>query len=334
MYNTLFIHVCYPKTASTTLQMHFFPQINNSIYLGKHYKGLKIFDFDEQIFNKVLFFPNKQTIDSNIKLLRNKIDKTLKRSNIIISNEKITYSSLRFSNIENSISQFYIIDNLNKLFPPHLYDIRIIINIRKQIEIISSIFAQSYTHYFSKNSVSNSFNKFLNNLIDIQHGGKYSNNLLNFHHALEYDKILDYYINKFGKNNIHLLIYEELLYSPEDYYRRLLGYLNQKDYDYKNLKMNEIENKRLIEDGGKLTRKYSLYDQMSYLKKKYFKGYEIAPGCRLLFKPLKKINLPRKKENKIIQYEGKQEKNTKLLYHNNNQRLKKSFNIDLDTYLY
>jgi len=175
------IHIGYPKTATTWFQEIYYPNIK-----GIHYIST------EEVFEKIirphsLYFDNEATREY------------FKPSSItpqVICQENL----LGFMNLggHNGVLTKEFANRIKQVFP----SANIVIFIRNQVDIIAS----AYFNY-------------------IQNGGTYSVNhflfprgniSLNFNFQyFEYDRILNLYETLFGKDNIHVFLFEEFRNSPE-----------------------------------------------------------------------------------------------------------------------
>lgn len=149
----IILHLGYPKTGTTSLQKHVFPNLEGIIYLGKYYHE----DSDQAFY----FFQGKKINSFSVLLKVLKNSEGLK-GKFLISNEDIVYNLLR----ENILS---INTSKEKVFEFYSYiknitqctNLGIILGIRDQAELIHSIYAQSYYAYFGSIKEVNTYSKFV-----------------------------------------------------------------------------------------------------------------------------------------------------------------------------
>jgi len=207
----MFIHIGYPKTATTWLQQNVFPSHPEIEYWNPHIPQyawlndivtLHDFDFDaNKIRVKTLNVPSVETTKAKL-----------------ISWERLLgnpYTGGRDSRV--------IADRLHAIFP----DAKIIISIRHQLDMIDSLYRQ-YIH---------------------QGGGCGFESFLNMHPEsslyfsldyLFYDRIVDYYQKLFGFDAVLVCLYESLKESPVEFLIQLFSFLhvNQLSVDF-NTKVNQ-----------------------------------------------------------------------------------------------
>lgn len=146
----ILIHLGYPKTGTTFLQTHVFGNGGNRHYqyLGKYYNGFKeIIRIDEK---------NEIHVDHS-KL------SCLDDGTYLYSNEDAIFNLFRNpKNVKYGVEE--IKDIMNRLeygLRPYFDTFIYIMVIRDPIEIIPSIFAQSYGRYFSQNNSINNLSDFI-----------------------------------------------------------------------------------------------------------------------------------------------------------------------------
>ncbi len=176
------IHIGYQKTGTTWLQKNFFPFINNICYLGKESELLKtilkpnIFDFHtDKIKSEFSKKYNKQLIISNEDLLG-----------------IINYSW------HNGIIAKEIAQRLQLVFPKA----NIVIFIRNQFDFVAS----AYYEYI-KSGGNYSFTRFFNELKSENYYGKIQLSSIDY---LRYSDLIEFYIKLFGKDHVHVFLYEDL----------------------------------------------------------------------------------------------------------------------------
>jgi hypothetical protein len=325
MKKKIFIHVGYPKTGTTTLQKHFFPKIEEIQYLGKRYRGKEPFLFEQSVINTLIF--NKfDTI--HFDAIQAVFDEVIYGNCSILSEESILFNSLRTSRIGYSdITPLpsEIAKNFREAFHEEKFDVNIIFSIRKQDEMVTSLYAQSYTHYYAKYKAYDTFEKFLSLFLNQQTHP--------FRYALDYNAVIGEFQALFGKKNIHVMVFEKLQKKPEQFYQNLCQILGV-DFDkYSNVLSAKQENRRSTDVSYKKTRPMSLYHFLLAMKRKYF---DIP--VKLTEKQtdwLKSIRVGNNdKLNKTIVLTQEQKEALMQKYEYGNRELSKQFDLDLGRFGY
>jgi hypothetical protein len=254
---TIYLHIGYPKTATTTLQKHIFPYLHGLKYFHKEFGNKSLDTIIEELLSKKI-------TDLDISSYRDVIDKELSSTNLI-SAENIIFRSFLPYKTNNGITfqnQTIIADKLKKVFDPLKFDVKILIVLRKQISIISSIYAQSYTDFYSNFDEYNKFKKYVQ---------FFSTDQLKKHplnELITYNEVVLYYNKLFGKNNVHVLLYEEMLNDKDLFLMNLMDTINISSYHF-NTAIQQ-ENVRSTDYGYKKVNELTLRILLKNLKNKYF----------------------------------------------------------------
>ncbi len=328
MKKTLYLHIGYPKTGTTTVQKHFFPKIEEIQYLGKFDNENKLFSFDVKIIDDLIFkTEGKIGLEPNMK----EFCQYTESPKICISEESFTSNSLRTSIIKSDNicpPQEQIAKNLRIFFNDERFDVKILCTIRKQDEMITSQYAQSYVHYYSRFKETSSFKKFL----DLYLNDK------NFKHTyvktLDYYHVIGIYEEQFGKDNIKILVFEELQNNPRQFYEKLCDYLGVNRDKYYKIAIRKVENKRSADQKYKKTRYISVFDKLFMVKNKYLPFVKVGTPPKIKNK-LKKIKwTDNQKISKTIFLNNDEKDKILDKYKNSNKKLDKEYNLKLKEYGY
>lgn len=325
-----FIHIGYPKTATTFLQNRIFPIISEVQYLGKKYnKLLSEFDIDLDIIDDIIY-KNESSLLEKIISYRKKIKDKLKNKKVLLSEEDFLSSSLRVSGIVpfriSTPCPISIGRKIYQIFNMQNMDVKVLITIRRQDEMILSLYAQYYTCCYSRYNETNTFKKFLNQFVGIDR---------NLSVVLNYNLIIKEYKEIFGKNNIYVLVFEELQKYPEIFLRRICNILKVDSKKYSKLFPKKAENIRSTKEGYKKTRDVTLYDFLGRVKHKYFLNLNLKLRIKKKFKSfLLKFSLWENKINKTILLSNKEKDLIMKLYEKDNRELSQHLDIDLKEYGY
>ncbi len=237
----ILVHIGYPKTGTTTLQDVLFTHLDEYKlinYIGKHYRKDKKPN-SNAIVHKIAFNQILPTLEEEINEIRKNNNKKL----TILSNEDFAFSFL------DNIDGFYIkyihpyetAKRIKRLFEEIFKEIEILIVIRAQETMLYSFFVEIYKWKYRYIENLNTFEKFLSTGF---RKGKNGNFLMFY-----YDEIYDYYVDIFGKENVHLLLYEDMVFDSSYYSRQLATILGiNKSIVYSSIKVQK--NKKRIGRSG------------------------------------------------------------------------------------
>ncbi len=199
------IHIGYPKTATTWFQQNFFPFVENIKYVSK------------KEINEHIIFPNSFEFNP----VKEKQYFTYNNNKRILLSHENLIGAIRRGGING-----YMTKELGLRLKAVFGDAKIIIFIRNQFDIISSAYFQyiraggtySIGKYLHHKMFNEEFNKIL---------------LFSFKH-FEYDKIIKYYEDLFGKENVYTFLYEDFANNNNEFLTRF-----QKTFDFK-VNLNNI----------------------------------------------------------------------------------------------
>jgi hypothetical protein len=247
----LIIHIGYPKTATTSLQLNLFSGLkdlgkieylnhltNNPEYIG----NIKI----RKLYEYLVGYTDKYDVDEN-KLLFSKIDMEIS----VISAEtlSILYPGISFTHLTGNAK-----NNTKKMkdvFSEYFDKIEIIMSIRAQTQIIPRCYKQWYYTIVGEDSNYNDISKWVSeNFLE----NRNVESLL-FNYELMYKS----YFDVFGKENVHLFLYEDLKNDKDYYYYSLAKIFNvDKILIKKYLERNVVNKSVILEDGSIKTERPTL----------------------------------------------------------------------------
>lgn len=229
----LIIHIGYHKTATTTIQRQFFYQLHkdgiieflkNSYSRDCQYRG------NIACYN-LLDYIIYGTKRDEMYLELNEI-KECNIDTILLSEENL--SSTNFKPNVFLENKGHLNDKLLNIFGDIFDKIEIIITIRAQIEMIPSF----YYHFRKSISGENyKFRKYSNWMKDT-----FSNHRKEKDLFLNYNECYDCYTDTFGKENVHVLLYEDLANDKSCYYDTFSDIFNVKSSYVKNCLHNKADN--------------------------------------------------------------------------------------------
>lgn len=225
MNKKLYLHIGYPRTATTTFQRHLYskhPEIN---YFGKfidfHISGdlkNKFYQNINYIFDEILNQTESEYLNQYNKLLNfiKKLKLDDKKINLF-SEEYIILKAIYYKSArKNKLKNFLI--RVNNIFMDANIDIFFIVTIRKQSDFLISLYNATYT-----GASSNFFSPL--DLIDFFKNKKIKDERIKiFIEGLLYFDVFKDLIK--DSKNVNFFIYEEFKNDKEKYLREFSDYLN------------------------------------------------------------------------------------------------------------
>ncbi|NQU59148.1 MAG: sulfotransferase domain-containing protein [Rhodospirillales bacterium] len=308
MSKEFYFHIGYQKTGSSTLQQTVFPFINGIYFCGQPYndKARKWKDFVNLISKMDSLFYEQDKVEK----LFLKLCEGIRESKLLLSNENIIAP-------HESSDMGVVVERIASLSTKP----KIVLTIRNQIDIVPSLYMEAFgdianrAHYIS----------WLEKNIT-----EYNRCYITKHHYYRLAKLLE---KSFGRENICLLLLEELRDDPNYFFKTLSEFMGVTiDYDKKGGRVNTRRRGRSFFLTG-------ARERLSYIKR-------LIP--RQFHQPMKKIygNAPNKILNfiqRIMRFfspsvdltlppDIKQELCD--LFREDNRKLKDSFKLDLDRFGY
>jgi hypothetical protein len=293
---TLFIHIGFPKTASSTLQRHLFARHSGLGYLGKPFSET-LARVEESIL----------TLDSNHfeerkadlqELVRGEIA-NVHHDTLLISHEGFLRNTRYGHHDLGTTAQ-----RLHKIFGECLGpdgSVQIIINLRKQPDLILS----HYAHFVR--GTQDEFDAYVEECL--------RNTQNNFLSSLFYGKLLSHYANLFGKDNLNIIVFECLQRDRGQFVGELSAILG----------IDADESLRLLE--GKHQKKKAKLSDAYLVEPKRGKGGWLG---RLLASAQGKAP----GEPHLLALRPEQERHLADLYRESNTLVQEHFGVPLDKYDY
>ncbi len=220
---TVYIHPGYPKTGTTTLQGSIFPDVchqNGWHYFGKRYGPNGESRTDPIVREFIREFPawNELFVAQNAADVRARFGLDNHRT-LFVSLEELILRSLKGEIVGGRpvVDDFgAALRKLRALFTGTKAAIRILITIRNQRDLLPSLYAQGYNHYFRRIAETRTFGDFLEYVLDPMAGGHTIS-------PLYYDGAVRYAMDLFGIDNTLVLPFELMQTRPAEF----LAYLSR-----------------------------------------------------------------------------------------------------------
>lgn len=213
----LCIHIGFPKTATTTFQQHVFPLHPDIDYVGKFIPGFG-YRTDTLATTVGGLIACDSTVFDGVTALRDEIATMARASTrrlLLLSSESFVQ--------EQATDRGLVAARLFEAFGP----CRILITIREQLSIIRSFFTMhgQYGQYlFLAKDEEEPFDLPLSMVDWLKFALRLPDR--NFPSTIRYVDIIDCYCGLFGRDNVGLFVYEELVRDPVAYVRRMANFLD------------------------------------------------------------------------------------------------------------
>jgi hypothetical protein len=270
------LHLGYPKTATTTFQLHLFPKHSGIEYLGKFIPSHR-FKTQELFLQIDSLYRNKYLNPKKIKDLKDFI----KNQRLLYPDKTILLSSESFLhtttfNIDLTISR------IKKIF----YPCRIWVTFREQLSLLKSFYLMhgQYGQYlYIDGLMPNEKLKFpldFKTWINLQKRAP-DKNLIGI---LKYNQIASLLTKTFGKKNILFTFYEDLKENPISYVKHVSNFLKIGHKESLKLLKNKCENKSVEPSLFEKIFKYKIYPVVPIEEKLYFSQFYENDYSKLITK--------------------------------------------------
>jgi len=264
---TLVIHIGYPKTATSTIQDGFFKGLHEEKkvnYLGKYNR-----DGNGSIcavWNPWAPFVNHCVYDEPLSLsVLTDLSSFLRNGINVLSNEDFPVS---FFNIEK---RCYLRESDPFLVPERILflteklgisNVKIVATLRNQCDAIYSSYVEGWRGHFRFEPSLDSFEKYLSQGLKKGINGIFR--------MFFYHEVLSEYIRVFGKENVHVTLFEELKHDLPSFCSRFLAPIapDMTDLLEEVLASNVRNRKRKTASGEYLTDDVTLYEELLSLYKR------------------------------------------------------------------
>jgi len=235
------IHIGYPKTGTTWFQQKFYPTIENVRFISRE-------ELIENLINIDVFSFNPSTARG--------IFEQLSDGKVMIICEELLVGGL---DIGFGIGEFIkeVANRIKKTFPEG----EIVIFIRNQEQMILSAYSQYIKAggTFSLSSYVNSQTRFK---------AFFKNHHLFNLKFFEYDRIIELYVSLFGRDKVHIFLYEDFAINPEQFIDNYCSEMGIEKNSISNMSM--VMNPRLSNISMFIFRLLNHFTRKNTVYKKYY----------------------------------------------------------------
>jgi len=321
----IYIHIGYPKTATTTLQNHLFSNHSQIEYMRSESKNLS--------FIRDVFFARENSIKRNVNNIENELNQFIlkDRNKYVYSEESLTSFSMFYRFEPNpyvwTVEPNSIARKINSAFKEtEVFDeVKIVVTIRRKDAMLKSMYTQVYNYVFKKLKETNTFAKFLKYAIDDNSDGFIVD-------ALHYNDVIKEYEKLFGKDNICVLVFEELKKDKENYIKKLCEFTEINYKEALDLIGENKTNSRSSNNGYKSDER-NLIELLSYYKNKYLGSKSLGLTNSWIYIFLKKIYITGK-VLKDININDHYDKKLNDIFSKGNKKLSERYKLNLEKYGY
>ncbi|POZ88400.1 sulfotransferase domain-containing protein [Petrotoga sibirica] len=325
----LLIHIGYPKTATTTIQHRLFATLHETErinYLGRADYSANTY-FEQAVGLENYLCLNENFHVNNLKIFSEK--------NNVISNEVFTASVYTREILlgRRIVDPLEYPQRLSTLFKNVVDNIEIMVTIRNQKDLIYSHYVQNYP-WLANDKSNDAPTKFIFEDGQILRKERFK--------IFYFSDLLDKYEENFGKENIHILLFEDLKCDTKFFYDQLSQIINvESSLVERLLAGGHLNNRRKTNTGyyretrkanalGKVVKKFRETNIgnkiINSYKEKYGSNSKMLNTIRKLMYKEDYIFIPKlSEEEKNIIFQEFRESNLKLSekYHIDQEKLKK-----------
>lgn len=240
---TVYFHLGYPKTATTFLQRNIFPKFKGLRYLGR-LNGLDDNVGFIKTWLRYIPMASNAAFSTVLPKIHHQLEVEEKRlfgevdlsTPLLISDEALLFRVLHPLNLSwyglMAADLETVLRRVYQIFNPEKYHLKIILCLRKQDEMLHSIYAERF-FYLRNFKKCDSFDAYLGNLFRSQDYLDYGFN------NLEYDYVIDMLNNLIPKDDVLILKHEDLESNQDKFYHNMSLFFGSALINYEDVKANK-----------------------------------------------------------------------------------------------
>ena len=214
----LVLHPGFAKTATTSLQRQVFFQHSGLAYLGLPAVDKETEWAIRQICQTDTVYYDQEKVRSILQIF---MESASPNKTIVLSDENLT--------LYESKDKGMVGERLYNLFP----GARILFTLRRQEDLLCAWYLQKSFKYI-KHGHYIDFDTWMNMKLKEPHKSIFDD--------LNFFKTIDYYANLFGRGNICISLFEELMGNPEDFSKMIAAFMNIDHEEFFRLLSEKVEN--------------------------------------------------------------------------------------------
>jgi hypothetical protein len=206
----MFLHLGFPKTATTYQQLEIFPKL----------KEVKYFPIlTKKKYEKIIWeIVSKDLTRERCQNIREKLLQSSQEEKILLSQEVFS-TGFFWVFPKGEAQRCQALYNFRKIF--YDFHVRLLICIRSQVEIIKS-FYMLYLHKCGTKDLIGFLNQ--SSCVDPVDVEK------SFYNLFKYSNYLDLSTDIFGRENVFIYVFEKLITDPQEYLNRMINFFEERNY--------------------------------------------------------------------------------------------------------
>lgn len=325
------VHPGYPKTASTTLQKHYFHKIGGLDYVGKHYGKGERWKYGLAPAVKHLIVADEDRLAEQGDEFRQALREAYDGRPLLISEERILGSIITPRVDDYGLTRrsnaYAVARAIRRLFSEELFDVRIVLSIRAQAGLLPSKYAQSFAQTYAHIPRLKTFDRFVGDILESDDSF--------LRPGLNYLTTVNAFEEVFGGEHVLLLPFELI---QSDLGGALEAFMSFSGLDPSGTPAvpegdgGPRENVKSTGGGAYRYKKVKMFHLLSRFKRRYFPNW--TTGKDKIVQISKKIRPPLLRNPGTVRMTPERKQQIRDLYESSNRELSERHVIDLGQYGY